>query len=630
MLCSEAADGGKVKKFFSKNIYKKYREVVLMITDMSLALFSLAVAIFLKVDLDWREYLDLGKAYMVQYIAVFFITYFLSFLLFRVHKGLWSYIGIKEMMTIAVSVIASCFIQIIYTVFIAKSYTLVSITIISGLLCFSAMINIRALYRSWKSMNEKNIFLDNALIIGAGDGGYLMLKEVEKNKRFNANVIGFVDDVRKNMRVSGKKVLGTTYQLPKLVEKYAVKKVYIAIPSASRDDLNRIISICQSCGVEIKIMKQSDSMVIDPDVQTFPIHSVSINDLLGRGEVKLNIEEISSYLTSKTVLVTGAGGSIGSVLCRQIIRFKPEKIVLVDIYENSMYELEQELLRGRMQGLISKDIEVCTAVASVRDSQSAERLFEEHRPQVVFHAAAHKHVPLMEGSPLEAIKNNVFGTKNIIEVSMKYGAERFILISTDKAVNPVNVMGATKRMAELVMQSYAGKTDMKMAAVRFGNVLGSNGSVIPLFEKQIADGGPITITHRDVERYFMTIPEAAQLVMQAGSYADKGEIFVLNMGEPVKILSLAEKMIILSGLTPYEDIDIVEIGLRPGEKMYEELHMNEEIIISTQNRSINISKPVSLKDFDLQSKLDEMKQLISENADNAYVKEALLRIVSTA
>jgi FlaA1/EpsC-like NDP-sugar epimerase len=457
-----------------------------------------------------------------------------------------------------------------------------------------------------------------------------MLKELEKNAKHRARTVGFVDDRRKNNIISGKRVLGTTEQIPSLIRKHRIKKVFIAMPSAAKEEIRRIVGICQGCSVETKIMQQSEFTALGQDrsEEGYPIMPVSIYDLLGRGEIDLNVEEISSYLTARTVLVTGAGGSIGSALCKQIVRFRPQKLVLFDFYENNMYSLEQELAIAKLHGFISPDLEIVSEVGSVREKDLLLSVFMQHKPNVVFHAAAHKHVPLMEHSPREAIKNNVFGTKNVIEASLEAGSERFILISTDKAVKPANVMGASKRMGELVMQSFAATSAMSMAAVRFGNVLGSSGSVIPLFEKQIAQGGPLTLTHRDVERYFMTIPEAAQLVMQAGSFAAHGEIFVLDMGEPVRILDLAEKMIRLSGYVPYDEIDIVEIGLRPGEKMHEELSLFEEDLIPTSNKAIHAAQPVLLPEGLLEESLNELSSLLRSGALNEELRNALLAMAN--
>ncbi len=618
-----------MKQFMDTAAFKKNRELILMVMDLFIVLFSYLAAIFLKLDFDFTRYLAYGYRYFLKYLGFVLIVNLISFWAFRVHKSLWSYIGVREIITIALSIAASSLLLVAFIVLTSTDLFWVSITIIAGLLCLLIMLNVRVTYRLIRKYSaDKNTPHKNALIVGAGDGGYILLKEIEHNAKYDARVIGFVDDQRFKKVISGKNILGDTYELPKIIDKYNIDVVFIAIPSAPKADLRRIVNLCQSSNVEIKIMQKSDNLIIDNDKQPFyPIQSVSITDLLGRGELSLNADEIKSYLMEKTVMVTGAGGSIGSELCHQIAKFKPKKLILLDIYENNLYYLEQEFLRDILHGKMSRDVQIKTYIASIRDKVSIDLIIKEEKPDVVYHAAAHKHVPLMETSPLEAIKNNVFGTKNVIDTCIENKVPYFILISTDKAVNPTSVMGATKRMAELILQSEASNGFTKLAAVRFGNVLGSNGSVIPIFEKQIAEGGPLTITHRDIVRYFMTIPEAAQLVLQAGYYAQSGEIFVLDMGEPVKILDLAEKMIRLSGYVPYDDIDIIEIGLRPGEKMYEELVLYEEKVYNTKNKSISVSEPIPIAKEIIRQKLSVLQQLIDENAPIDTVKETLLAII---
>ncbi len=466
------------------------------------------------------------------------------------------------------------------------------------------------------------------MIIGAGDGGYILLKEILQNEKMHVNVVGFVDDQRVNKMISGYNVLGSTYDLPELVAKYHVTSAYIAIPSASKGDLRRINDLCQSLKLKTKIMREADSLLEDElGKRRYPVEDISIEDLLGRGEIHLEQHEVSSYLRDRVVCVTGAGGSIGSELCRQIMRFKPKQLVMIDINENNLYMLEQEFYRSQRHGKVDSGIKMVSLIVSIRDEAALHQVFEQYHPEVVFHAAAHKHVPLMETRPQEAIKNNVFGTHHVIRACIAHRVSRFIMISTDKAVNPTNVMGATKRMTEMLLQAYGDNGVTKMAAVRFGNVLGSNGSVIPIFKEQIAEGGPITITDKRIIRYFMTIPEAAQLVLQAGFYADKGEIFVLDMGEPVKILDLAEKMIRLSGYKPYEDIDIVEIGLRPGEKMYEELHLYGETATKTKNNLISKINVMQITKTQVEEKLSLLSQALSEEHDKQDYRELMLELI---
>lgn len=427
--------------------------------------------------------------------------------------------------------------------------------------------------------------------------------------------------------ISGYTVLGSTYDLPEIVNKYKVNEAYIAIPSASKAEIRRMNDICQSLKLKTKIMKEAETLLED-DEKAYPIEDISIEDLLGRGEIHLEQEEIGSYITNRTIAVTGAGGSIGSELCRQIVKFSPARLLMIDINENALYMLEQEFNRNRMHGKLNDKIEIISLIASIRDYTAMDELFKQYKPNVVFHAAAHKHVPLMETRPQEAIKNNVFGTHSLIQVCIKNKVSRFIMISTDKAVNPTNVMGATKRMTEMITQAYGDNGITKMAAVRFGNVLGSNGSVIPIFKKQIAEGGPLTITDKKIIRYFMTIPEAAQLVLQAGFYADKGEIFVLDMGEPVKILDLAEKMIRLSGLRPYEDIDIIEIGLRPGEKMFEELRLDGEVTVKTKNDLIFKNNVMGITKEEVEEKLKTLSKALLDNLSKEQYREVMLNVIA--
>jgi len=609
------------------SIYKKYRELILMAMDIFLVVLSLCLSVFLKFDFQFSSFRSIGLRIISRYVLLVLAVYISAFLAFQVHKSLWSYIGIQELLSIAYAVICATIVLVAGVIAANMDVRFASISITMGLLSLSLMLNVRVFYRILKDRSGRREKA-NSLIVGAGDGGYLMLKELEKNTRHNAYIVGFADDRKAGNIISGKRVLGKIREIPDLVRRYHVTKIFIAIPSLNQSELRRIIDICQTTGAEIKLLQMGDSIVVDPNANAiYPIKPLSINDLLGRGEANLDVGQISSYITGKAVLVTGAGGSIGSVLVKQILRFKPSKVVLLDFYENNMYELEQELKMSKAHGYIDQGVQIISEVASIREASELNALFQAHQPNVVFHAAAHKHVPLMEHSPREAVKNNIFGTRNVIDASLLCGAERFILISTDKAVKAANVMGATKRIAEMIMQSYAKQyPEMRMAAVRFGNVLGSSGSVVPLFEKQIADGGPVTLTHKDVERYFMTIPEAAQLVMQAGSFAGQGEIFVLEMGEPVRILELAEKMIRLSGYEPYKDIDIVEIGLRPGEKLSEELAFSEEQLEDTPNPSIYKAHPLDILESQFERNLSILECLCKTTESEDCLRESVFLI----
>lgn len=550
--------------------------------------------------------------------------------MFRIHQSLWKYIGVVEAFRIGLSVFVASVVLAFLIIFLSMNSFYISVVFVAGLLSILLMFNVRLAYRLLRKYTvkpDRDAPKENVIIVGAGDGGYILSKEISQNEKMNVNVVGFADDQRVNKVINGQRVLGSTYDLPELVTKYQISTAYIAIPSATKAEIRRINDICQSLKLKTKIMKEADSLLEDESAAKYPIADISIEDLLGRGEIKLQQNEIGSYIGDKVIAITGAGGSIGSELCRQIVKFKPEQLVMIDINENSLYMLEQEFNRNKVHGLMSKDIQVISLIVSIRDYSSVNQVFKQYQPEVVFHAAAHKHVPLMETRPQEAIKNNVFGTNNVIQACIKNKVSRFIMISTDKAVNPTNVMGATKRMTEMLLQANGDNGVTKMAAVRFGNVLGSNGSVIPIFKQQIAEGGPVTITDKNIIRYFMTIPEAAQLVLQAGFYADKGEIFVLDMGEPVKILDLAEKMIRLSGYKPYEDIDIVEIGLRPGEKMFEELHLSGETRTKTKNNLIYKNNVMGITVEQVEEKLRTLSDLLQKDADTEVYRETMLEII---
>ncbi len=458
-----------------------------------------------------------------------------------------------------------------------------------------------------------------AMIVGAGSAGTELIREMQTSDKISYHPVCFVDDdvAKQGKTVGNVKVVGTSEDIPALVRKYAIGEILIAMPAAPKKDVMRIFEICKKTGIPVKILPGVYQFVTG-ETAVSALREVEISDLLGREQVSANLEEITGYLEGQTVLVTGGGGSIGSELCRQIARSHPKRLIIVDIYENNAYDIEQELKRHH------SELDLVVLIASVRDKGRLEDIFRTYRPSIVFNAAAHKHVPLMETSPNEAVKNNVFGTLNCARLADQYAVKTFVQISTDKAVNPTNVMGATKRICEMIIQTIGRRSkNTNFVAVRFGNVLGSNGSVIPLFKQQIAEGGPVTVTDPNIIRYFMTIPEAVLLVLQAGAYAKGGQIFVLNMGEPVKIYDLAVNLIKLSGLTPGEDIEIKCTGLRPGEKLFEERLMDEEGMQTTAHGLINIARPIPLDEDFLWKKLeelyaaayaetDDMRRLISE------------------
>ena len=465
----------------------------------------------------------------------------------------------------------------------------------------------------------------NVLIIGAGYAGRDIIKSIKQTMNEKYNIVGIIDDDKSklNCSINGVDVIGNRNQIVNICNKKEIDEIFFAISKIDKKKKKEILEICQETGKKIRILPTTEDIIRNKNMYQ-NLREVDIEDILGRDPVKLDNKKIGTLIEGKTILITGAGGSIGSELCRQIIKYNPSRMVLFDIYENNLYDIELELKS------IYKHIEIDAIVGSVRDLKKLESVFETYNPYLVFHAAAHKHVPLMENSPLEAIKNNVFGTYNVANCADKYKARKMILISTDKAVNPTNIMGATKRLCEMIIQVKNKNSKTEYAAVRFGNVLGSNGSVVPLFKKQIAEGGPVTVTHKDIIRYFMTIPEAAQLVLQAMSYAKGGEIFVLDMGEPVKIYDLAVSLIKLSGYEPDIDIPIVFTGLRPGEKLYEELLMKEEGLQKTENKKIYIGELTDLDEKDILEKLSKLKHLIEdENTPIQEIKEIIHEVVPT-
>lgn len=617
-------------KLFSSKIYIKHRFKLIMLLDLKIVALGIIASIFLGKASDpfamlTTHYIEIGG-----FLIISLIIYAISFKLFGINKSLWSYLGVNEIVNICVSVfVADLITSILYQYMLPDTFSNIRFAIFSPLLIIAGIMFIRMLYRA---LREREVgrtgraTYKNTFIIGAGDAGYILLKELSKNNVFRANVVGLIDDRRKNSVISGVTVVGTTYELLKLIPKYEVEQVFLAIPSIDAYNKNRILNILKEANISIKIMG-SGITVEDGESISKHLKDVSIEDLLGRGEVKLSQGEIRSYLRGKSVLVTGAGGSIGSQIVREIFKFKPSNLILVDVNENALYMLERDLDFERSHSKEYEGVNYISEIVSIREKEALREVFDKYKPEVVFHAAAHKHVPLMERRPQEAIKNNVFGTKNVMDVAIEKDVERFIMISTDKAVNPANAMGASKRLTEIILQSKGNKYKTKFAAVRFGNVLGSNGSVIPIFKEQIRKGGPITITHRNIIRYFMTIPEAAQLVLQAGYYASEGEIFLLDMGEPVKIIDLATNLIKLSGLEPYKDIAIEEIGLRPGEKMYEELSLDYENSEKTDNKMIYKNTTLDIDVDELNVKLDKLQAMLG-HATNEEIRDELFNIIN--
>ena len=617
-------------RLFSSKIYINHRFKLIMLLDLLTVALGVVASIFLGKASNPFAMLNDHYIEILEFLVISLVIYTISFYLFGTNKSLWSYLGVNEIVSICISVVLGDLLtSILYQYMLPDTFSNVRFAIFSPLLIIAGMMFTRMLYRALREREAGKYgssTYKNTFIIGAGDAGYILLKELSKNNIFRANVVGLIDDNRKNSVISGITVVGTTYEILKLIPKYEVEQVFLAIPSISAYNKNRILNVLKEANVSVKIMS-SGVAVEDGESISKHLKDVSIEDLLGRGEVKLSQGEIRSYIKGKSILVTGAGGSIGSQIVREIFKFKPSQLVLVDVNENALYMLERDLDFEKSHSKEYNDIQYISEIVSIREKDALAEVFDKYKPDVVFHAAAHKHVPLMERRPQEAIKNNVFGTKNVMDVAIEKEVERFIMISTDKAVNPTNAMGASKRLTEIILQSKGNKYKTKFAAVRFGNVLGSNGSVIPIFKEQIKKGGPITITHRNIIRYFMTIPEAAQLVLQAGYYASEGEIFLLDMGEPVKIIDLATNLIKLSGLEPYKDIDIEEIGLRPGEKMYEELSLDYESSEKTDNKMIYKNTTLDIDVEELDKKLVELKSMLGHST-NEEIRRKLFEIIN--
>jgi len=586
---------------------KKTRKFSILLIDVGFLFVSIAVAVILKADLDRLVYLFQNA---FQYILLMIGIKLSLIKVLMLYDSLWEHASVDELIRIATfGVLSHLFVVALDfssgTVFSYKSLLLISffdVVLIGGF---------RLSYRVVRRLKNRAFTIKqiykNVLIIGAGYTGVMTARHLLSEPQRYGYPKAFIDDdpLKEGTLVNGIKVLGNRYDILSVVKRHKIDEIILAIPSVPMQDRKEILSECKRTGAKVKTVPSLEEMMIH-NVDLKKIRDVEIEDLLGRDEITLNMEGIQDYLEGKIVLVTGGGGSIGSELCRQILRFSPRKLVILDINENAVYDLANEL-KSRGLGQVELDV----VIASVRDRRELCRIFNDIRPQVVFHAAAHKHVPLMERSPREAIKNNVFGTLNLVDSSISYGVERFVLISTDKAVNPTSVMGVSKRIAEMIVQSVDSNKTV-FTAVRFGNVLGSNGSVIPLFKKQIQSGGPVTVTHKDMIRYFMTIPEASRLVLQAGGIAKGGDVFVLDMGEPVKILTLAEDLIRLSGLEPYKDIEIEFSGLRPGEKLYEELLTSEESVEGeTEHQKIFVGKPNRLEYAFLLKRLETLKEVIN-------------------
>ena len=604
------------------------RALLLFLGDVVIIIMASVGALIARFDFSYSSIDAVYLDSMYHYLPIHIFTTVVIFYFCRMYHSLWKFISIHELGYIILANTISFFMQIIvYCLFqylIPKSYFFAQIMLQTAM-----VIGIRFSYRFCRYLKEarEQCFgcgepQQRVMIIGAGDAGRVIIKEILDSRFLTMKVCCVIDDdCNKTGRyISGIPIVGDRFAILKNVEKYKIDKIILAMPSASKEERKEILEICKMAKCELKTLPGMYQL-IDGELNIGKLRDVEITDLLGRDPIQVNLDEIMGYVEQKVVMVTGGGGSIGSELCRQIAMYHPKQLIIFDVYENNAYEIQQELNRHY------PDLDLVVLIGSVRNTHRIETVFEKYRPDIVYHAAAHKHVPLMEDSPNEAIKNNVFGTYKTAKAASEYGVKRFVLISTDKAVNPTNIMGASKRLCEMIVQSFDKISKTEFVAVRFGNVLGSNGSVIPLFKKQIAEGGPVTVTHKDIIRYFMTIPEAVSLDLQAGAYARGGEIFVLEMGAPVRIDDMARNLIRLSGYTPDVDIKIEYTGLRPGEKLYEELLMAEEGMKETANKLIHIGKPIEMDEETFFDKLAELKEACYN--DDERIKEKVQKLVPT-
>ncbi len=601
----------------------RHREVIMAIVDITIVVFSYWFAYFIRTDFG-RDSILFEYQALWGYMIWPIIANLVSILLFQLNKSLWMFISIDEALRVSAAVFVGNFVWWLAMLLIMIPWYVRSVPVIAGMIQLLLMLGLRLVYRVVRRDSAQRHRSHRAVILGAGSAGVTAMREITYSDLYDTRIIGFIDKNKQKVkkRLSGVVVLGTDDDMPRIVKQYNIDTAYIAIKNITKQDLKEMIERCRQMNLRTKIV----SFELQNNVgEKASVRNVNINDLLGRGELYLNNEEIGGYLTGKTVMVTGAGGSIGSELVRQIMQFTPKRLVLLDIYENNMYDLQQEINMERRQGHDQTITDVVCLIGSVRDRNRVDEIMKQYHPDVVFHAAAHKHVPLVESSPLEAIKNNVLGTKNVVECCITNYVEKFVMISTDKAVRTTNVMGATKRMCELIVEGYKNNGVTKLCAVRFGNVLGSNGSVIPLFEKQIEKGGPVTVTDPNIIRYFMTIPEAAQLVLQAGAYAKTGEIFILDMGKPVKIVDLARNLIQLSGLIPDEDIRIEFTGLRPGEKLYEELLVDPKNSTKTANNLIFVAEPEDISMDEVNDKISKLSTLVEQGKQD---NEEIIQVIT--
>ncbi|MCM1992488.1 polysaccharide biosynthesis protein [Oceanirhabdus seepicola] len=596
------------------------KDYKLLIIDNILILGCLYLALLLKFDFKiHQDYIQFFKMSIIPMVVIVSITN----MIFNLYENVWKYASFDEFLKVLYSLSIANIIFMIFSylstnIFVNSvgmdfKYYRFPYTVIIIFWCLSigALTGVRVFIKNKHSKRkEKCIDGKNLLIVGAGDAGVMINKEISRHEELKYNVVGFIDDdeSKKGMLIGGKKVLGNQNDIERICKEQNISDILIAIPSAEKNKRSEILNICKKTGCKLKLIPGIFE-IINGNVDVSHIRDVKLEDILGREEVKLNIDNIEKYIKDKVVMITGGAGSIGSELCRQIAEFNPSKILVLDMYENTAYYLQRELERK------FPDVNVEIVIASIRDLARIRSVFNKYKPHVVFHAAAHKHVPLMETNPSEVIKNNIIGTYNVVSCSHEYDVKRFVLISTDKAVNPTNIYGASKRYCEKIVQAFSSFSKTEFVIVRFGNVLGSNGSIIQVFKDQITSGGPVTLTHPEITRFFMTIPEASQLVIQAGAMAQGGEIFVLDMGEPVKMYDLIKDMIRLSGLEPEKDIKIEVIGLRPGEKLYEELLMDNDKLKTTEHHKIYVEKPKDISFAYIDRGIEEFKNALRKDND---------------
>lgn len=608
-------------------IIRKNRNLLLVIIDILIIIAGyIASMIFLSIKVQPVSF--------IKQVGVCIVIYEIFLNVFHMYQNMLHYEVGKDYVKYIISAILSVGTITVIAKILGLEYLTIKMNLLSGILIAGVFVMYRLAGRSilsrkasakYGNQEKTKVKAKNLLIIGAGMGAREIIITIKNSMRDRYNIVGIIDDNKNKLNhyILGIKVIGTRYEIPRFAKEYDVDEIFFAINKIDAVSRRKILEICQETGVKTRVLPTTEE-VIDRQGAMNSLRNVQIEDLLGRDPIELDNKNIKNLIKDKTVLVTGGGGSIGSELCRQIIKYKPQNLVILDIYENTLYDIERELEADYPTANIK------AIIGSVRDKERLEEVFNKYKPNVVFHAAAHKHVPLMETSPLEAIHNNVFGTYNVVNCADKFGVEKFVLISTDKAVNPTNIMGASKRVCEMIVQTKNKTSKTDFVAVRFGNVLGSNGSVIPLMKKQIEKGGPVTVTHKEITRYFMTIPEAVQLILQAVTYAKGGEIFVLDMGEPVKIYDLAVSLIRLMGYEPNVDIPIIITGLRPGEKLYEELLMAEEGLVSTKHDKIFITQPMHLEEKELNEKLYELGNIkYNEDYSIEKVKEVMKNVVPT-